>query len=155
MDRFGIWDITVFRKHSVLVCGRSLLHVFVRHCPFKDFIQTDLSISIGIHHVKVFLLNFMIKDDFTNISCELLIQIFNNLSFTIQAFEIIFDLEYPKFVSDLNAFLQMQPNNFAVTTLMEIMAIKFWFKFIQKRVLAINDLQELENYPSKLRNQEM
>ena len=119
-----------------------------------------------------------------------MILIFNNLNFTIQAFEIIFDLEYSKFVSDLNAFLQLQPNNFVVLTLLEILAIKFWFKFIQKRVLAINDefltfcltfqnlllsfvftyvkiclgdgdilwgrsLQVLQNYPSKLRNQEV
>ena len=119
-----------------------------------------------------------------------MIQIFNNLIFTIQAFEIIFDLEYPKFVAHLNAFLQIQPNNFAVLTLLEIIAIKFWFKFIQKKVLAMNDefltfsltfinlfissiftlvkiilgdgdivwgrsLQVLQNYPSKLRIQEM
>ena len=61
------------------------------------------------------------------------------MNFTIQAFEIIFDLEYPKFVHDLNAFLQIQPNNFVIFTMLEILTIKYWFKFIQKRVLAIND----------------
>ena len=65
--------------------------------------------------------------------------IFNNLYETVRAIEIVFDLDYPKVMTDFHAFLQFQTNFFTIFTLLEIVMIKFWLKFIRKRLVVMKE----------------
>lgn len=69
----------------------------------------------------------------------LLLLIFNNLCETVRAIEIVFDLDYPKVMTDFHAFLQFQILLFSIFTLMEILMIKFWLKFIRQRVVVMKE----------------
>ena len=65
--------------------------------------------------------------------------IFNNICETVQAIKIVFDIDYPKILADCHAFLQFLTNLFSIFTLMEIVMIKFWLKFIRKRLVVMKE----------------
>ena len=72
-------------------------------------------------------------------SNSLLLLVFNNCHETIQVIQIIFDLDYSNVVNNFNAVLQIQTNLYTIFTILEILAFKYWLKFIRKRILAMND----------------
>ena len=95
-------------------------------CPFET-----IQLLKGFTYVILFNLQI-----FSN---ALLLLIFNNCYETVQVIQIIFDLNYPNYVTNFNGFLQIQTNLFSILTILEILTFKYWMRFIKKSVVAMND----------------
>ena len=58
---------------------------------------------------------------------------------TINTIEIIFEVSLPKIIQDLYTEETFFMESFFCLTLLEIWAIKFWMKFIHKRMVVMNE----------------
>lgn len=58
---------------------------------------------------------------------------------TINTIEIIFEISLPKILQDLYTGESIFMTSFLSLTLLQIWAIKFWLKFIRKRMVVMNE----------------
>ena len=78
-------------------------------------------------------------DIFQLFSNFLITWIINHMFETINTIEIIFEISLPKIIQDLYTAETFFMESFFCLTLLEIWAIKFWIKFIRKRMVVMNE----------------
>ena len=69
----------------------------------------------------------------------LLTVIGGNVAKTIYALQILFDIDYPGFIRSAYFFMRFQEITYALLTLIEIMYIKFWLRFVRQRMISMDD----------------
>ena len=69
----------------------------------------------------------------------LLMTIGGNIVDTIYALQILFDIDYPGFIRIAYFFLKFQGMTYVLQTLIEMVYIKFWLKFVRQRMVSMDD----------------
>ena len=81
-------------------------------------------------------LNLVTFQLFSNMCINFII---SNILETINTLPIVFDFENPKVLKYIHVFQKLQAYGFLLLALIEIICIKYWFKFRLKRMISMND----------------
>ena len=78
---------------------------------------------------------------FIQLFSNLLLQtIASNILETIYAIQIFFDIDYPAMIRSFYFFQKYQTRIYLLLTLIEMVYIKFWLKFVRQRMISMDDL---------------